>query len=176
MLLRDIRQQAEPIIAEHHATNRICLKLSSTDGYLSVFSWHEIHNSAVGEKAMVVFERDAQPLGEDEPISTPMAYADRCAAGLFHRLLPGLFERKGIDELALGIEGLEGQAIRIEVDHLKELLAGYRLGEQLHVLIAYRIGLGATDRNYVHGALFMVCDPPIIPQLVGSAIRVVVSL
>lgn len=66
VLLKDILEKASVIINGHHAPNRLYLKVSSKDGYLAVFSWQEIHNSVVGEKALVLFEKDGQPLGEDE--------------------------------------------------------------------------------------------------------------
>ncbi|VVD88891.1 putative oxidoreductase, molybdopterin binding protein [Pandoraea morbifera] len=36
------------------------------DGYTVMFSWHELYNTPVGVGALVVYERDGQPLGEDE--------------------------------------------------------------------------------------------------------------
>ena len=66
VLLREVLQQADVIITEHHAPNRIYLKLSSNDGYVAIFSWQEINNTQVGEKAIIVFEKDGQPLGDDE--------------------------------------------------------------------------------------------------------------
>ncbi len=36
------------------------------DGYTVMFSWHELYNTPVGVGALVVYERDGRPLGEDE--------------------------------------------------------------------------------------------------------------
>lgn len=36
------------------------------DGYTVMFSWHELYNTPVGVGALVVYERDGQPLGDDE--------------------------------------------------------------------------------------------------------------
>ncbi|KAB0666293.1 molybdopterin-dependent oxidoreductase [Oryzomonas japonica] len=66
VLLRDILAQASVVITEHHAPNRLYLKLTSNDGYMALFSWQEINNTVVGEKAIVVFEREGRPLDENE--------------------------------------------------------------------------------------------------------------
>lgn len=66
VLLRDILEQASASITDHHAPNRLYLKLTSNDGYMVIFSWQEINNTTVGERAIVIFERDGKPLGEDE--------------------------------------------------------------------------------------------------------------
>ncbi|MFJ2994375.1 molybdopterin-dependent oxidoreductase [Pandoraea sp. NPDC087047] len=36
------------------------------DGYTVMFSWHELYNTPVGVGALVVYERDGLPLGDDE--------------------------------------------------------------------------------------------------------------
>ncbi|MFK0377099.1 molybdopterin-dependent oxidoreductase [Pandoraea sp. NPDC090278] len=36
------------------------------DGYTVMFSWHELYNTSIGVGALVVYERDGQPLGDDE--------------------------------------------------------------------------------------------------------------
>ncbi|MBN4667094.1 molybdopterin-dependent oxidoreductase [Pandoraea nosoerga] len=36
------------------------------DGYAVMFSWHELYNTPVGVGALVVYERDGQPLGDEE--------------------------------------------------------------------------------------------------------------
>ncbi len=66
VLLRDILDRASVIITEHHAPNWLYLKLTSNDGYRVIFSWQEINNTAVGDKAIVVFERQGRPLDESE--------------------------------------------------------------------------------------------------------------
>jgi hypothetical protein len=33
------------------------------DGYRAIFSWNELHNTAVGEQVIVVYERSGAPLG-----------------------------------------------------------------------------------------------------------------
>lgn len=66
VLLRDILERASVIITEHHAPNRLYLKLTSNDGYRVIFSLQEINNTVVGEKALVVFAREGRPLDENE--------------------------------------------------------------------------------------------------------------
>jgi len=66
VLLRDILEQASVIITEHHAPNRLYLKLTSNDGYKVLLGWQELNNTVAGEKALVVFKRDGQPLDESE--------------------------------------------------------------------------------------------------------------
>lgn len=39
---------------------------TATDGYQVVFSWPELFNSDIGAGALVIFERDGQPLAERE--------------------------------------------------------------------------------------------------------------
>ncbi len=36
------------------------------DGYTVMFSWHELYNTPVGVGALVVYERDGLPLGDEE--------------------------------------------------------------------------------------------------------------
>ncbi|AKM30679.3 hypothetical protein AB870_12025 [Pandoraea faecigallinarum] len=36
------------------------------DGYTVMFSWHELYNTPIGVGALVVYERDGQPLTDDE--------------------------------------------------------------------------------------------------------------
>jgi hypothetical protein len=50
---------------------------TATDGYRAVFSWPEIRNTAVGDGALVLFERDGQPLDEREGRIALMSTGDR---------------------------------------------------------------------------------------------------
>ncbi|VVD78286.1 molybdopterin-dependent oxidoreductase [Pandoraea anhela] len=36
------------------------------DGYTVMFSWHELYNTPIGVGALIVYERDAQPLSDEE--------------------------------------------------------------------------------------------------------------
>ncbi|WP_353193836.1 molybdopterin-dependent oxidoreductase [Pandoraea pnomenusa] len=45
---------------------RAFVMAQGADGYTVMFSWHELYNTPVGVGALVVYERDGQPLGADE--------------------------------------------------------------------------------------------------------------
>lgn len=66
VLLSAILERADIILREHHSPNWIYVILSSSDGHWALFSWHEIFNSPVGEKALVFFEKNGLPLDEKE--------------------------------------------------------------------------------------------------------------
>ncbi|MEN6330726.1 MAG: molybdopterin-dependent oxidoreductase [Smithella sp.] len=66
VLLRNILDKAEIILKEHYSTNWICIALKSSEGYRVIFSWHEIYNTAVGDQAIVIFEKNGEPLDEKE--------------------------------------------------------------------------------------------------------------
>ncbi|MEN6373792.1 MAG: molybdopterin-dependent oxidoreductase [Smithella sp.] len=66
VLLRHILDSADIILKEHYSTNRIYFALKSSEGYWAIFSWHEIYNTAVGDQAVVIFEKNGEPLDEKE--------------------------------------------------------------------------------------------------------------
>lgn len=66
VLLRHILDSADIILKEHYSTNQIYIVLQSSEEYRAIFSWHEIYNTAVGEQAIVIFEKDGKPLDERE--------------------------------------------------------------------------------------------------------------
>ncbi|SUA90951.1 molybdopterin-dependent oxidoreductase [Pandoraea pulmonicola] len=45
---------------------RAYVMAQGADGYTVMFSWHELYNTPVGVGALVVYERDGQPLGDAE--------------------------------------------------------------------------------------------------------------
>ncbi|BDD91793.1 hypothetical protein PanNE5_12330 [Pandoraea sp. NE5] len=61
--LLDIAQLCLP-----HARDftRAYVLAQGADGYTVMFSWHELYNTPVGIGALVVYERDGQPLDDDE--------------------------------------------------------------------------------------------------------------
>lgn len=65
-LLRDVLDQADVLLEEHESPNRTYLVATGTDGYFSLFSWHEAFNTEIGDGLLVVYEKDGLPLGEDE--------------------------------------------------------------------------------------------------------------
>lgn len=66
VLLVDLLDQAEIRIEEHEDPNRTYIVASGTDGYTSLFSWHELYNTSVGEGVLVVLKKDGRLLGVEE--------------------------------------------------------------------------------------------------------------
>jgi len=66
VLLRHVLDSADIILKEHYSTNQIYVVLKSSEGYQAIFSWHEIYNTAVGDQAIVTFEKNGKPLDEKE--------------------------------------------------------------------------------------------------------------
>jgi len=66
VLLRDVIAAAKPVERERHDLRRSIVVATATDGYQTVFSWAELFISPIGEGAMVVFERDGEPLAANE--------------------------------------------------------------------------------------------------------------
>lgn len=66
VLLRDLLDSAEVVLEEHESPNRTYLVVTGSDGYFSLFSWHEVFNTSVGDRLLVVYEKDGAPLGEEE--------------------------------------------------------------------------------------------------------------
>lgn len=66
VLLRDILEQAKVKAPAHNDVKKMAVIASSSDGYKVVFSWSEIFNSPNGEGVIVFFEKDGQPLADDE--------------------------------------------------------------------------------------------------------------
>lgn len=66
VLLRDILEKAVVISNDHNDVKKTIIIASASDDYKVVFSWSEIFNSSIGDGVMVFFEKDGQPLAEDE--------------------------------------------------------------------------------------------------------------
>lgn len=64
--LRDLLEQAVVVSRDHNDVKKIVVIATASDGYKVVFSWSELFNSPVGEGVLVYFEKDGQPLGDDE--------------------------------------------------------------------------------------------------------------
>jgi cytochrome c551/c552 len=64
--LTDILKQAEIIAPAHNDVKKLAIIATASDGYKAVFSWNELFNSPLGESVMVFFEKNGQPLGDDE--------------------------------------------------------------------------------------------------------------
>lgn len=66
VLLRDLLIKAQVLAPGHNDVKKMIVVVSATDGYTVVFSWSEIFNSPVGEGVIVFFEKDREPLADDE--------------------------------------------------------------------------------------------------------------
>lgn len=64
--LTDILDKAEIVAPGHNDVKKLAIIATASDGYKAVFSWNELYNSPVGEGVMVFFEKNGQPLGDDE--------------------------------------------------------------------------------------------------------------
>ena len=66
VLLRDVIAAAKPVEKERHDLRRSVVVVTARDGYTVVFSWAELFLSPIGAGAMVVLERDGEPLAPNE--------------------------------------------------------------------------------------------------------------
>ncbi|MDE2599385.1 MAG: molybdopterin-dependent oxidoreductase [Rhodocyclaceae bacterium] len=66
VLLRDILEKATVKAPGHNDIKKMIVVAGASDGYKVVFSWSEIFNSPVGDGVIVFFEKDGQPLADDE--------------------------------------------------------------------------------------------------------------
>lgn len=66
VFLRDILEKAVIKAPGHNDVKKMVVIASASDGYKVVFSWSEIFNSPIGEGVIVFFEKDGQPLADDE--------------------------------------------------------------------------------------------------------------
>lgn len=62
VLLTDVLNVVDVRIADHNDTKKMYLRIASSDGYTTVFSWQELFNTQVGEGVMIVLERDGRKL------------------------------------------------------------------------------------------------------------------
>lgn len=64
--LKAILERAKILTADHNTVKKLAIIASATDGYKVVFSWSELFNAELGDAALVLFERDGQPLSASE--------------------------------------------------------------------------------------------------------------
>ena len=64
--LTAVLERAGLVEADHNTWKHAVVVASASDGYLVTFSWSELFNSEAGAGALVVFERDGQPLADRE--------------------------------------------------------------------------------------------------------------
>ncbi|UFH58033.1 molybdopterin-dependent oxidoreductase [Sulfurovum mangrovi] len=66
VLLKDILDLAKIKIEHQKEMNTIYVIAQARDGYKALFSYHEIYNTAIGEKIVVYYEKDGKPLDKTE--------------------------------------------------------------------------------------------------------------
>ncbi|AMM25648.1 TOBE domain-containing protein [Variovorax sp. PAMC 28711] len=59
-------EQAGLVLRDHNDWKKRVVIDTASDGYRALFSWPELKNTPVGDGALVLFERDGQPLDERE--------------------------------------------------------------------------------------------------------------
>ena len=64
--LSDILEKAKIKAPAHNDVKKMLVIASAADGYKVVFSWSELFNSPIGEGVLVFFDKDGQPLADDE--------------------------------------------------------------------------------------------------------------
>jgi len=74
--LRDVLERVKPKASGHGALKTMAIVAGATDGYKVAFSWHEIHNTAVGDRVLVYFAKDGAPLGAAEGMIALVSIAD----------------------------------------------------------------------------------------------------
>lgn len=66
VLLRDVLDKASITFDGHFDLRKTIVVATATDGYRVVFSWNELFASPVGDGVLIFFEKNGQPLGDDE--------------------------------------------------------------------------------------------------------------
>ncbi|MBL7993703.1 MAG: molybdopterin-dependent oxidoreductase [Candidatus Kapabacteria bacterium] len=66
VLLRDVLDKAGIIFEEKRDFNRLVIKATATDGFQTLWSWHELYNSDAGNYVFIVIEKDDKPLSTKE--------------------------------------------------------------------------------------------------------------
>jgi DMSO/TMAO reductase YedYZ molybdopterin-dependent catalytic subunit len=64
--LTDVLNRADVIMRVHDSPNYLYVTVMSSDGRWALFSYQELSNTPVGEQAIVIIEKNGQPLGDDE--------------------------------------------------------------------------------------------------------------
>lgn len=65
-LLRDILAKAELDAPGHNDVKRMIIVATASDGYKVVYSWAEVFNSTQADGMIVYYEKNGQPIGNDE--------------------------------------------------------------------------------------------------------------
>ncbi len=97
VLLRDILEKATVKAPAHNDVKKMAVIASASDGYKVVFSWTEIFNSPNGEGVIVFFEKDGQPLADDEGRIAMVSTKDTRTGPRHVKWLQGIEVRKIVD-------------------------------------------------------------------------------
>jgi hypothetical protein len=66
VLLTAILNKADVVMRDYDSPGWMYVTLASRDGHWLLFSYQELYNSQIGDRAVVIVERDGRPLGEHE--------------------------------------------------------------------------------------------------------------
>lgn len=66
VLLRDVLDKAGLVFEEKRDFNRLVIVATATDGFRTLWTWHEIYNSEAGNSIFIITERDGKPLSIKE--------------------------------------------------------------------------------------------------------------
>ncbi len=66
VLLRDVLDKAEIVFEEKRDFNRLVIVATATDGFRTLWTWHEIYNSEAGNSIFIITERDGKTLSVKE--------------------------------------------------------------------------------------------------------------
>lgn len=66
MRLTEILNLADVVKRTHTSPSALYVAVSSSDGRGALLSYQELFNTAIGEQAIVIIEKDGKPLGADE--------------------------------------------------------------------------------------------------------------
>jgi DMSO/TMAO reductase YedYZ molybdopterin-dependent catalytic subunit len=66
VLLRDVLDRAKLTERQPRGLRKSIAVVTAKDGYRTVFSWAELYLSPIGDGVLLVYERDAAPLDEEE--------------------------------------------------------------------------------------------------------------
>lgn len=81
--LVDLLAEAEIRQDARNAVRRTYVVAIASDGYVAIFSWGELFNTAVGADVLVAFERDGKPLRDGEGAIALVSLYDQ-RAGVRH--------------------------------------------------------------------------------------------
>lgn len=97
VLLRDLLEKASIVSKSHNDVKKMAIIATASDGYKVVFSWSEVFNSPLGEEIVVFYERNGQPLADDEGRIAMVSAKDIRTGPRHVKWLNGIEVRKIVD-------------------------------------------------------------------------------